>query len=171
MVSMDRRSLEVTTPGKLYPGTSKQLVFAPVAIIICFAVYSSDKVPSEESLITRISFLQTNSALPYTIRTFASSKSLLMPECNSSMTLFFRSCAFCILKVTFRHSMPYCAESLSKSIISAVRQRHFVGMHPSFKHAPPNLSASTKTVFSPAFAALTAVSYPPGPPPIIIRSA
>ena len=47
----------------------------------------------------------------------------------------------------------------------------FEGIHPIFKHVPPNVSLlSTQAVFRPSWAHLIAQTYPPGPEPIIITS-
>ena len=49
--------------------------------------------------------------------------------------------------------------------------KFFDGIHPIFKHVPPNVSRdSTHAVFNPNCADLIAATYPAGPDPIIITS-
>ena len=52
----------------------------------------------------------------------------------------------------------------------AQRNNALVGMHRQFRHTPPSRSFSTSTVFSPSCAARMAHTYPPVPPPMMIRS-
>ena len=55
-------------------------------------------------------------------------------------------------------------------IISALCKNVFVGIHPRFKHVPPNSRFSTNATFPPNWAALIAATYPAGPPPITATS-
>ena len=49
---------------------------------------------------------------------------------------------------------------------SAVCNRTFVGMHPTFRHVPPIGPFSINVTFAPSCAARIAATYPPGPPPM-----
>ncbi len=66
--------------------------------------------------------------------------------------------------------MPYVSASLSVSITSAFLQNAFVGMQPSLRQVPPTLFSSKRVTVSPLAAARTAVSYPPGPAPMMMMS-
>ena len=73
-------------------------------------------------------------------------------------------------KETFSVLIPNSLESLIKLYTSAVLSRALVGIQPQFKQTPPRCSASTNAVDKPNCEDLIAATYPPGPPPKIIKS-
>ena len=66
--------------------------------------------------------------------------------------------------------MPKAAASLTALSRSAVTIIALVGMHPTFRQVPPKYFSSTMQVLFPIWAALMAVSYPPGPAPMTVTS-
>ena len=53
---------------------------------------------------------------------------------------------------------------------SAFFRRAFEGMHPTFRHTPPQYFSSMIATVRPSWAARTAATYPPGPAPRIATS-
>ena len=67
-------------------------------------------------------------------------------------------------------SIPKVEASLIIFNTSAFLSNDFVGIHPQFKHIPPNVFFSIIATYLPNCAALIAATYPPGPDPITITS-
>ena len=57
--------------------------------------------------------------------------------------------------------------ALSRSAVTIIA---LVGIHPTFRQVPPKYFSSTMQVLFPIWAALMAVSYPPGPAPMTVTS-
>ena len=146
-----RISVEVTTPAECAPSMGRNFDTDPVAMIRSLAWCSS--------LPTRIVWASTKRASPSTNE---------MPGVFISMAIPSTSC----LTILFLCSTTFVKSSVSFSSrrCSALCARHFVGMHPSFRQVPPKCFASISVTVNPALAASIAVSYPPGPAPIMIKS-
>ena len=63
-------------------------------------------------------------------------------------------------------TMPNLPASLNERKRSAEVLKIFDGIHPRLRHVPPGFSFSMIVTSAPSAAALTAVTYPPGPAPM-----
>ena len=81
-----------------------------------------------------------------------------MPDVSWATTSFFRSMIRRKSIVGAETWNPHVSQSVIVSAISALRQRHFVGIQPSWRQVPPAFRCSNKVTLSPFFAAYTAVS-------------
>jgi hypothetical protein len=90
------------------------------------------------------------------------------PARNCSTTEFFLTVTAEKSKSYDKPLTPKASAFLKDSTTSAFLQNAFVGIQPSFRQVPPTGPDSIRTTSTPLFAARRAVSYPPGPAPIII---
>ena len=91
-----------------------------------------------------------------------------MPAVSWATTSFLRATTRAISTVGAVAPIPIASQWAMVSATSALRQKHLVGIHPSCRQVPPTRRSSNRVTLSPFLAAYRAVSYPPGPAPMMI---
>src|SRR5665648_417099 len=92
------------------------------------------------------------------------------PPTSFLTTFCLRAIIFEKSKVTSFASTPYLLLPSALSYSFALYSRVLVGIHSSLRQTPPNSLFSIKTTLSHFCPALSAATYPAGPPPIIAKS-
>ena len=142
-------SVDVNTPFAWAPSMGRNLVVLPVAMMMWGAV----KICSPSSVFTLTVWVSTNCASPSTSVMPGVFMSMAMPERSRSTVSSLWATA-----LASSSESSWMPRSRSTSSVSAVWQRHFVGIQPALRHVPPSLSFSMMTTCCPNRAALTAVS-------------
>ena len=149
-LSMSSSSRDVSTPSSVLPSIGSIADDEPVAMITSFAVTRSPAASTVSA--------STKRASPRSRWMLGLEMSDSTPSRNCLTTARLRSITAGKSSVKATSLIPKASASAKSLTIAAVRQRAFVGMHPSLRHVPPTSPRSISATLSPRRAASRAVS-------------